>query len=355
MVLYRAAVSTCCLEDPARGALRKAHPFRWAWIAYAAAGVICSPAFGPSLCCGVDPRRDWPSVSDRRFCRSGNHRRSRACHEHVPICRLGGVWHRFLCAGLRGDFPEQVFSTCAVPWQSSHSSWRTLRRCRSIARLIRLFPFCGTILAHHPRAHHHLSYAAFALALGLGHIALLKVIRGKSPEHPLSNYLYRTSSRRLASGHWNNSRRRVANLLLGKVLDRDARKPGVVALLGSLIVLHGRVAGKWAALVWLSVPCSPCKVFIAWYGVNFVLGVGLHSYGCGTAVTFWALLFVAAEVTFVLLATLRRTRLARRSFDCRGDFRAAIRLVTRAVRRRLAVILRTAAFRFPLVRTWQER
>jgi hypothetical protein len=49
---------------------------------------------------------------------------------------------------------------------------------------------------------------------------------------------------------------------------------------------------------------------MAWYGVNFVLGVGLHSYGFGTGGFGWALLFVAAEISFVLLAVARQARTA---------------------------------------------
>ena len=44
--------------------------------------------------------------------------------------------------------------------------------------------------------------------------------------------------------------------------------------------LHGRFAG-WVStfgLVFSSVICF-LSVVMAWYGVNFVLGVGLHSYG----------------------------------------------------------------------------
>ncbi len=43
-------------------------------------------------------------------------------------------------------------------------------------------------------------------------------------------------------------------------------------------------------------------VLMAWYGVNFVLGVGLHSYGFGTGGFGWALGFVALEILFVAAA-----------------------------------------------------
>jgi hypothetical protein len=52
-------------------------------------------------------------------------------------------------------------------------------------------------------------------------------------------------------------------------------------------------------------------VLMAWYGVNFVLGVGLHSYGFGTGGFGWALLFVVTEIAFVTLASIRRAQTAR--------------------------------------------
>ena len=54
----------------------------------------------------------------------------------------------------------------------------------------------------------------------------------------------------------------------------------LITLLVYLIPLHGRFAG-WVntfGLVMASVACF-LSVIMAWYGVNFVLGVGLHSYG----------------------------------------------------------------------------
>ncbi|MBN9121675.1 MAG: cytochrome c biogenesis protein CcsA [Planctomycetes bacterium] len=54
----------------------------------------------------------------------------------------------------------------------------------------------------------------------------------------------------------------------------------LITLLVYLVPLHGRFAG-WVStfgLVFWSVACF-LSVVMAWYGVNFVLGVGLHSYG----------------------------------------------------------------------------
>ena len=52
---------------------------------------------------------------------------------------------------------------------------------------------------------------------------------------------------------------------------------------------------------------------MAWYGVNFVLGVGLHSYGFGTGGFGFAVLFVAAEIAFVLVAVVRNRKSSRPS------------------------------------------
>jgi uncharacterized membrane protein len=45
---------------------------------------------------------------------------------------------------------------------------------------------------------------------------------------------------------------------------------------------------------------------MAWYGVNFVLGAGLHSYGFGTGGLPVVATFVGLEITFVIVAFLRK-------------------------------------------------
>src|SRR2546428_13397415 len=49
-----------------------------------------------------------------------------------------------------------------------------------------------------------------------------------------------------------------------------------------MLALHGRLGGWWTqfGLAVSSVVCF-LAVLMAWYGVNFVLGKGLHSYGFG--------------------------------------------------------------------------
>ena len=51
---------------------------------------------------------------------------------------------------------------------------------------------------------------------------------------------------------------------------------------------------------------------MAWYGVNFVLGTGLHSYGFGSGGYWYVGGFVAFEVLVIAAAILRRRSLAAR-------------------------------------------
>ena len=160
-----------------------------------------------------------------------------------------------------------------------------------------------------------LSYAAFALALGVGHIVLGKEIAGRKASPALNNYLYRALQigvLLLAVGTvlgavW-------ANYSWGRFWDWDPKETwALVALLAYLFVLHGRIAGTWGGFGTAvgAVLAFQC-VIMAWYGVNFILGVGLHSYGFGTGGLPGAVAFVLAELAFVGLAVARRFALRKR-------------------------------------------
>ncbi len=80
----------------------------------------------------------------------------------------------------------------------------------------------------------------------------------------------------------------------------------LVSLLIYLAVLHGRYAG-WFGNFGLAVGAvvGACSILMAWYGVNFVLGSGLHTYGEGVGGVQWALVIVGLNWTFAILAALR--------------------------------------------------
>jgi cytochrome c-type biogenesis protein CcsB len=162
-----------------------------------------------------------------------------------------------------------------------------------------------------------LSYAAFALALGVGNITLgYYLLRSKNEEiiAALTKFTYKAlqvgvlllAIGTVLGGVW-------AAYSWGRFWGWDPKEVwALIALLGYLAVLHARYAG-WVqelGLAALSVICF-ALVVMAWYGVNFVLGAGLHSYGFGGgggqgyvyAAVLLQFLYVAAAV---LIATAGR-------------------------------------------------
>lgn len=99
---------------------------------------------------------------------------------------------------------------------------------------------------------------------------------------PLSNFIYRAmqvgvllvAAGTILGGVW-------ADYSWGRFWGWDPKEVwALIVLLVYLVPLHGRFAGWFNtfSLVASSVVCF-MSVMMAWYGVNFVLGVGLHSYG----------------------------------------------------------------------------
>jgi len=128
-----------------------------------------------------------------------------------------------------------------------------------------------------------LSYAAFALAMGFGHILLFRYARNPlaaRADQPMHFWLYRVlqlgvillAAGTILGGVW-------ANYSWGRFWGWDPKETwALIALLCYILTLHGRLAGWWTqfGLVVASVVCF-LAVLMAWYGVNFVLGKGLHS------------------------------------------------------------------------------
>jgi len=168
-----------------------------------------------------------------------------------------------------------------------------------------------------------LGYAAFALTLGLGNVTLFHYLKGgagsTSRITALNDLTYRAmqfgvvllAAGTLLGGVW-------ADYSWGRFWGWDPKEVwALIALMGYIIILHARYTGwtgqfGFAALTVIGFTL----VVMAWYGVNFVLGAGLHSYGFSTggrgAVAFYTLLqfgYVAA------VALLRKRRSAGASRD----------------------------------------
>ncbi|APW59414.1 cytochrome c biogenesis protein [Paludisphaera borealis] len=127
---------------------------------------------------------------------------------------------------------------------------------------------------------------------------------------PLSNFIYRAmqvgvlliAAGTILGGVW-------ADYSWGRFWGWDPKEVwALITLLVYLVPLHGRFAG-WVntfGLVFASVACF-LSVVMAWYGVNFILGVGLHSYGFveGGSQGFMSLI-IASMMSLPLAAYWRR-------------------------------------------------
>jgi cytochrome c-type biogenesis protein CcsB len=171
-----------------------------------------------------------------------------------------------------------------------------------------------------------LSYAAFALAMGFGHILLFRYARnpsGARADAPMHFWLYRVlqlgvlllAAGTILGGVW-------ANYSWGRFWGWDPKETwALIALLCYIVTLHGRLAGWWTefGLVVASVVCF-LAVLMAWYGVNFVLGKGLHSYGFGIGGETYVAAFVIVDLLFVAFA-IWRYRASKRALK---DIEAAV-------------------------------
>jgi cytochrome c-type biogenesis protein CcsB len=164
-----------------------------------------------------------------------------------------------------------------------------------------------------------LSYAAFALALGFAHVILWRYIR--KPEtaeaiRPLHEWLYRMmfvglillATGTILGGVW-------ANYSWGRFWGWDPKETwALIALLMYVVAIHGKMAGWWGDFgIAVAAVVNFAGIIMAWYGVNYVLGAGLHSYGFGVGGEGYVLAFLAAEAAYVGLAIVRHRGAERRT------------------------------------------
>jgi ABC-type transport system involved in cytochrome c biogenesis permease subunit len=130
---------------------------------------------------------------------------------------------------------------------------------------------------------------------------------------PISNFIYRAiqvgvllvAAGTFLGGWW-------ADKSWGRFWGWDPKEVwALITLLVYLVPLHGRFAG-WINTFGLVVSSVVCfgSVLMAWYGVNFVLGVGLHSYGFGDGAGQGLVLATTLAVISVVLAAVWRRSLS---------------------------------------------
>lgn len=155
------------------------------------------------------------------------------------------------------------------------------------------------------------SYAAFFLAFALGDVGLVMSLnedKYKEQIRAIVLSIYRSIQIGVAflapgiilGGIW-------ADYSWGRFWGWDPKETwALIALLGYLAVLHARLAGILQNFGMIATSVITFSlVIMAWYGVNFVLGAGLHSYGFGAGGVEYVVTFIAAHfvlVTYVAIA-----------------------------------------------------
>ncbi len=164
------------------------------------------------------------------------------------------------------------------------------------------------------------SYAAFFLAFALADILMIYFLRGEEKHKAVIKEgvhgIYRSMQIGvvllvlgiITGGIW-------ADYSWGRFWGWDPKETwALIALLGYIAVLHGRLAGwvrDFGLAVWAIVTFS--LVIMAWYGVNFVLGAGLHTYGFGAGGVEYVAAFIAVHFLFVVyVATYRKSRMSKK-------------------------------------------
>ena len=157
-----------------------------------------------------------------------------------------------------------------------------------------------------------LGYAAFTLAMAMGHLnlGLYFFAPGRAGLlKTLSLFLHRAlqvgtlflAVGTMLGGVW-------ASYSWGRFWGWDPKETwALIATLGYLAILHARFVG-WIKDFGMAVGSllGYLLVLMAWYGVNFVLGTGLHSYGFGSGGYWYVGGFVALELLLITAALLRR-------------------------------------------------
>lgn len=310
---------------------QKIHPFRWAWILYALAGILFF--FSPSLGKKIVEKRTVAQRSAFLFAGSGFFFQAAGLLARIlitgrpPVTNMYEVviwvafgtvffallFESFLHGGifLLGAIPVAVVSLILADTQPVILNPAINPLMPVLRDNFWLTIHVLTIT---------LSYAAFALSLGIAHVILVRLLLKHQPLPILYNYLYRTlqvgvlllATGTILGGVW-------ANYSWGRFWDWDPKETwALITLLIYLFLLHGRIAGRWGGFgLTIGAVLAFLSVLMACYGVNFVLGTGLHSYGFSTGGFPLVLGFVGLELLLVAAAIYVHQKKSRTCFQNR--------------------------------------
>ena len=160
-----------------------------------------------------------------------------------------------------------------------------------------------------------MSYSFFFLAFVLGDMALISYLTNKkdplSSVKKLYNPIYRSiqwgvvflAGGTILGGIW-------ADYSWGRFWGWDPKESwALISLLAYLVLLHGKLAG-WVKFFGMAVGSVMMffSVIMAWYGVNFVLGAGLHSYGFGSGGVEYVAGFLLLHLLLCALAGMKKLK-----------------------------------------------
>jgi ABC-type transport system involved in cytochrome c biogenesis permease subunit len=152
-----------------------------------------------------------------------------------------------------------------------------------------------------------ISYAAFTIAMLIGNTAIVRtILKGEalpgSMIEEMGKVCYRSiqigvlllTAGIILGGWW-------ADYSWGRFWGWDPKETwALIADLGFLALLHARYAGWANSYVMLALsPIAYLLVLMAWYGVNFILAAGLHSYGFSSGGAIAVLTFVTVQVIVI--------------------------------------------------------
>jgi cytochrome c-type biogenesis protein CcsB len=166
-----------------------------------------------------------------------------------------------------------------------------------------------------------ISYAAFFLAFAIGDLTLFYYLKNekrflkqidqgvKSIYRAIQIGVVLLAFGIILGGVW-------ADYSWGRFWGWDPKETwALIALLGYLALLHGRLVG-WVKNFELAAGAVVAfsLVIMSWYGVNFLLGAGLHTYGFGAGGVEYVLGFVILQLSYVAyVTTVRYGRLKQKS------------------------------------------
>lgn len=162
-----------------------------------------------------------------------------------------------------------------------------------------------------------MSYSAFFLAFAIGDVLLFMFLRERkkgSNQSKIQLYVkcidrsiqvgvVLLAAGTILGGVW-------ADYSWGRFWGWDPKETwALISLLGYLVILHGRLTG-WIKEFGMAVGSvlTFFLIVMAWYGVNYVLGQGLHSYGFGSGGVEYVAGFALLHLVYVLFVLLMKTR-----------------------------------------------